>query len=211
MPLSKRSILLCFAATLACASPPRIEHGVGTGRSFMPSDRFAPATVGVLATENPDFDEPALENLQELLEKSIGWRGLTLAEDDAADWLVSCAFRKRLVMKSDISREPVTEPWHPHQTRVLGTRNEYTPSAGMDPEATAASAATEPWIETLVELRLRSRRTGTVGWSVQRVWGRNREDLPEDELRQTLEMLLAQIRFRGDKPAQAPAAAAARE
>ena len=201
---SKLAILLGLAASLACASAPRIEHGVGTGRSFSQADRFAPAAVGVLATENPDFDEPALENLQELLERSIGWRGLTLAEGDTADWLVSCAFRKRLVWKSDISREPVSEPWHPHPTRVLGTRNEYTPGAVMDPET---SAATEPWIETLVELRLRSRRTGTIGWSVQRVWGRNREDLPEDELRQTLDLLLTQIRVRGEAPAQPPASA----
>src|SRR5262245_37033485 len=118
MPRSKLSILLGLAAWLACASAPRIEHGIGTARSFSPADRFAPASVGLLATENPDFDEPALENLQELLEKTIGWHGLTLAPDDAADWLVSCAFRKRLVWKSDISREPVTEPWHPHPTRV---------------------------------------------------------------------------------------------
>jgi hypothetical protein len=204
MPRSALSILLTLAASLACASAPRIEHRVGTARTFSPTDRFAPATVGLLATENPDFDEPALENLQELLEKSIGWRGLTLAEGDSADWLVSCAFRKRLVWKSDISREPVSEPWHPHPTRVLGTRNEYSPGAAVDPET---SAATEPWIETLVELRLRSRRTGTIGWSVQRIWGRNREDLPEDELRQTLELLLSQIRFRGEAPAQPPASA----
>jgi hypothetical protein len=204
MPRPTLSILVWLAASLACASAPRIEQHVGTGRTFSPADRFAPAAVGVLATENPDFDEPALENLQELLEKSIGWRGLTLAEGDTADWLVSCAFRKRLVLKSDISREPVTEPWHPHQTRVLGTRNEYTPGAAMDPETTAAP---EPWIETLVELRLRSRRTGTIGWSVQRVWGRNREDLPEDELRQTLDLLLTQIRVRGEAPAQPPASA----
>jgi hypothetical protein len=208
MRRSKLSPLLGLVASLACASAPRIEHGVGTGRSFSPSDRFAPASIGLLATENPDFDEPALENLVELLEKSIGWRGLTLAEGDSADWLVSCAFRKRLIWKADISREPVTEPWHPHPTRVLGTRNEYTPGAMMDPET---SAATEPWIETLVELRLRSRRTGTIGWSVQRIWGRNREDLPEDELRQTLGLLLSQIRFVGDAPAPAQPAASARE
>jgi len=204
MPRSTLSILLWLATSLACASPPRIEHHVGTGRSFPPTDRFAPATVGLLATENPDFDEPALENLRELLEKSIGWHGLTLAEDDSADWLVSCAFRKRLVMKSDISREPVTEPWHPHPTRVLGTRTEYQPGPIVDPET---SGATEPWIETLVELRLRSRRTGTIGWSVQRVWGRNREDLPEDELRQTIDLLLSQIRFRGETPAPPPESA----
>ena len=204
MPRSTLLVLVWLAASLACASAPRIEQHVGTGRTFSKADRFAPATVGLLGTENPDFDEPALENLRELLEKSIGWRGLTLAEDDAADWLVSCAFRKRLVLKSDISREPVTEPWHPHATRVLGTHNEYSPNAAVDPET---SAATEPWIETLVELRLRSRRTGTIGWSVQRVWGRNREDLPEDELRQTLDLLLTQIRFRGVAPAQPPASA----
>ncbi|HVN39446.1 MAG TPA: hypothetical protein VMW19_14885 [Myxococcota bacterium] len=201
MPRSKRAILLGLAASLACASAPRIEHGVGSWRSFSAADRFAPATLGVLAAENPGFDEPALENLQELLEKSIGWHGLTLAEDDAADWLVSCAFRKRVIWREDISRQPVTEPWYPHATRVLGTRNEYSPTAANDPEA---SAATQPWLETLVELRLRSRRTGTIGWSIQRVWGRDREDLPEDELRQTLDLLLSQIRFYNNAPAQAP-------
>jgi hypothetical protein len=202
---SKLPILLCLAAALGCAGAPRIEHTVGGARSFSASDRFAPASIGLLGTENPDFDEPALESLRELLEKSIGWRGLTLAPDDAADWLVSCAFRKRLIWKADISREPVTEPWRPQRTRVLGTHDEYTPSAGIDPEA--ATLPSDPWIETLVELRLRSRRTGTIGWSVQRIWGRNRDDLPEDELQKTLALLLEQIRFQGDAPAHAPSEA----
>jgi hypothetical protein len=194
------SLLLYAAVWLGCASKPRIEPGVGEARLFAPADRFAPASTGLLGTENPDFEEPALESLHELLETSIGWRGLTMAPADSADWLVSCAFRKRLVFKGDITREPVIEPWRPQQTRVLGTGTSMS-RPGMEQNVQAP----EPWIETIVELRMRSRRTGTIGWSAQRIWGRNRTDLPEDELKATLQLLLQQMRFQGDA---APAKAA---
>ena len=187
------ALLLYAAVWLGCINKPRIEHGVGEARIFAPADRFAPASTGLLGTENPDFDEPALESLHELLETSIGWRGLTMAPADTADWLVSCAFRKRLVFKGDITREPVIEPWRPQQTRVLGTGTQMS-RPGMDPNVQPP----EPWVETIVELRMRSRRTGTIGWSAQRIWGRNRTDLPEDELKATLQLLLQQMRFQGD-------------
>lgn len=197
------AVLLFAAMCLGCAMKPRIQPGVGESRTFAPADRFAPASTGLLGTENPDFDEPALESLHELLETSIGWRGLTMAPSDSADWLVSCAFRKRLVFKGDISREPVVEPWRPQQTRVLGTGTQMS-RPGLDQNVQAP----EPWVETIVELRLRSRRTGTIGWSAQRIWGRNRTDLPEDELKATLQLLLQQMRFEGDPaPADAPAKA----
>jgi hypothetical protein len=201
--VARFAFVLFAAALLGCMTKPRIEQGVGESRTFAPNDRFAPASSGLLGTENPDFDEPALESLRDLLEKSIGWRGLTLAPADSADWLVSCAFRKRLVFKGDISREPVIEPWRPQQTRVLGTQNTMA-RPGLDPSVPEV----EPWVETMVELRLRSRRTGTIGWSAQRIWGRNRTDLPEDELKATLELLLKQVRLQGDAaPAKAPAEA----
>jgi hypothetical protein len=192
---ARLAFVLLAAGWLACIGKPRIEPGVGETRVFAPADRFAPASTGLLGTENPDFDEPALESLHELLETSIGWRGLTLAPADSADWLVSCAFRKRLVFKGDIAREPVIEPWRPQQTRVLGTENTMA-RPGLDPNVPQI----EPWVETIVELRLRSRRTGTIGWSAQRIWGRNRNDLPEDELKSALELLLRQVRLEGDAP-----------
>ena len=193
------ALLLYAAVWLGCINKPRIVPGVGEARTFAPADRFAPATTGLLGTENPDFDEPALESLHELIETSIGWRGLTMAPADTADWLVSCAFRKRLVFKGDITREPVIEPWRPQQTRVLGTGTSMS-RPGVDPNVQTP----EPWVETIVELRMRSRRTGTIGWSAQRIWGRNRTDLPEDELKTTLQLLLQQMRFQGDgAPAKA--------
>jgi len=202
------AFVLLAAVWLGCMTKPRIVSVVGESRTFSLEDRFAPASTGLLGTENPDFDEPALESLRELLETSIGWRGLTLGTADSADWLVSCAFRKRLVFKGDISREPVIEPWRPQQTRVLGTQNTMK-RPGLDPNVPEAEV--EPWIETIVELRLRSRRTGTIGWSTQRIWGRNREDLPEDELKSTLQLLLQRVQLKGDaEPAKPKAPADAR-
>ena len=203
---SRFAFVLLTAVWLGCMTKPRIVPVVGEARTFSPADRFAPASTGLLGTENPDFDEPALESLRELLETSIGWRGLTLGPADSADWLVSCAFRKRLVFKGDISREPVIEPWRPQQTRVLGTENTMK-RPGLDPNVPEA----QPWIETIVELRLRSRRTGTIGWSAQRIWGRNREDLPEDELKSTLQLLLQRVQLQSDAaPAKPKAPAEAR-
>jgi len=202
------AFVLLAAVWLGCMTKPRIVSVVGESRTFSLEDRFAPASTGLLGTENPDFDEPALESLRELLETSIGWRGLTLGTADSADWLVSCAFRKRLVFKGDISREPVIEPWRPQQTRVLGTQNTMK-RPGLDPNVPEAEV--EPRIETIVELRLRSRRTGTIGWSTQRIWGRNREDLPEDELKSTLQLLLQRVQLKGDaEPAKPKAPADAR-
>ena len=194
--------LLVAALWLGCMNAPRVEPVVGETRVFAPVDRFAPASTGLLGTENPDFDEPALESLHELLETAIGWRGLTLAPADSADWLVSCAFRKRLVFKGDISREPIVEPWRPQQTRVLGTQTSMA-HPGIDPN----QQPPEPWVETIVELRLRSRRTGTIGWATQRIWGRNRTDLPEDELKSTLELLLRQVHMQGEPATDAQKAA----
>ena len=190
-----------LVSLLGCANAPRIEPVIGATRVFSPSDRFAAASTGVLGAENPDFDEPALESLREVIEKAIGWRGLTMAPDDAADWLASCAFRKRIIWKGDITRDPVVEPWRPQRTRVLGPGIPETQTRGaMGQEVPKV----EPWVETIVELRLRSRRTGTVGWSFARIWGRNRSELSEDELKQTLEALLAQVKFNEAK-ATAPA------
>jgi len=197
--VAKPSAALLLAAALACANAPRIELGAGATRVFAPDDRFAPAALGVLAMENPDFDEPELESLHEVLGKAIGWRGLLTAPEDAADWWVSCAFRKRIVWKGDVTREPITQPWRPQaRPRVLGAaRTEYQTRGALDP----AEQQIEPWIETIVELRLRSHRTGTIGWSAERIWGRNRLELPEDELKDTLLLLLGQIRFEGSAPA----------
>jgi hypothetical protein len=200
MRVPKTQAVLLLAAALACAGAPRIEVVTGATREFAPRDRFAPAPLGVLGSENPDFEQPELESLQDVLARAIGWRGLVSAPEDAADWWASCAFRKRLVWKGDLTREPVTQPWRPARARVLGaSRTEYQTRGAVDPSVPQI----EPWVETIVELRLRSRRTGTIGWSAARIWGRNRTDLPEDELKQTLELLLGQVRFQGDPPAAA--------
>lgn len=188
---------LLLLAALACANAPRIEQGVGADRVFSAEDRFAPAATSVIAAENPDFAEPELENVHAVIGRAIGWRGLTTAPEKTADWWVSCAFRKRLVWKGDITREPVIEPWRPAQVRVLGaTGAEYEPRGTVDASAPQLGA----WVETIVELRLRSRRTGTIGWSVRRVWGRDRSELPEDELKETLELLLGKLGFEGAPP-----------
>ena len=191
------TLALPLITALACAGAPRIQQTVGADRVFSPQDRFAPASASVLGAENPTFDEPELDNLEDLIGKAIGWRGLTMAPEKDADWWVSCAFRKRLIWIGDITREPITEPWRPSRPRVLGTeRTEYDPRGTVDPNVPQVA----PWVETIIELRLRSRRTGTIGWSVERVWGRDRTELPEDDLKATLDLLLGQIPFTGKPP-----------
>lgn len=201
--IAQASSALLIVAALACATAPRIEVVTGATREFAPSDGFAPAAESVLGMENPEFEEPELESLYELLGGAIGWRGLRTAPEDSADWLVSCAFRKRLVWKGDITREPITQPWRPQAPpRVMGsTGAQYQTRGAVDATGTAPAA---PWIETIVELRLRSRRTGTIGWSAERRWGRNRNELPEDELKETLDLLFAQLRLTGESPAPEP-------
>jgi hypothetical protein len=203
--MRRRSTRVCvlgwlgWIAALGCASGPLIEIATGADREFAPSDRFAPAHTGVLAIENPDLLDIDLEELHRHIGSAIGWRGLRTASEEEADWLISCAFRKRIIWRSDLGdTETFVEPWDPQgrRVRVVGSSGREIQTRGsMDP---AGAQAPEPWVQTLVELRLRSRRTGTVGWSAERRWGRNRQELPEDELRETLQLLLAELRVRGE-------------
>jgi hypothetical protein len=197
---------LVGAAGLGCATGPLIEVRSGAEREFAPGDRFAPANPGVLALENPDLLDFDLEALHQQIESAIGWRGLRTAPEQDADWLISCAFRKRIVWRGDIgSAETFVEPWDPHgrRPRVMGSSGEELRTRGAtDPGADAEPP--EAFVQTLVELRLRSRRTGSIGWSAERRWGRNRQELPEHELRETLELLLAKLRIRGEARDEPP-------
>ena len=189
-------IALLAAAALACASGPRIEVGTGEAREFSTEDRFAPAHIGVLEIENPVLESAELWSVQRALERAIGWRGLRTSVPEDADWLVSCAFRKRLIWPDDPNGEGRIEPWSPMgHTPVVGTRRGGDRRTAVDP--TLPPPPPEPWIETYVELKLRSRRTGTVAWSAKRRWARNRSELPEEELRETLDLLLARLRLQG--------------
>jgi hypothetical protein len=197
--------VLGWIAALACASGPLIEIATGADREFAPSDRFSPANTGLLAIENPDLLDIDLEELQRSIGSAIGWRGLRTASEQEADWLISCAFRKRIIWRSDLGGpQTFVEPWDPQgrRARAVGSSGQERGTRGA--MKSAGEEAPETWVQTLVELRLRSRRTGTIGWSAERRWGRNRLELPEDELRETLELLLAQLRVRGEASAEAP-------
>jgi len=204
-----RSTLLCVFGWTAllggCATGPLIEIGIGAERDFEASDRFAPANTGLLAIENPDLLDIDLEELRRHIGSAIGWRGLRTASEQEADWLLSCAFRKRIVWQPDLGGpQTFVEPWDPQgrRVRVVGSSDrEISTRGSMQPEG---AEAPETWVQTLVELRLRSRRTGTIGWSAERRWGRNRQELPEKELIETLEALLAQLRIRGEAPRSDP-------
>jgi hypothetical protein len=204
-PLPVASALLA-AAVLACASQPRLEVRTGVEREFEAADRFAPANLGVLELENPGFESAQLWEVRRVLESAIGWRGLRMAVEEEADWLVSVAFRKRLKFPHDAMADEVVEPWRPtygdpmrRERRTVGTEATTADRRGqVDPSAPPPPP--EPWIETFIELRLRSRRTGTIAWSAERRWSRNRTDMPEHELRETLELLLGQVRLRGSPP-----------
>jgi hypothetical protein len=199
---------LAAAAGLGCATGPLIEVRSGAEREFAPSDRFAPANPGVLALENPDLLDLDLEMLHRHLGSAIGWRGLRTAPEEEADWLISCAFRKRTIWRGDLGGpETVVEPWDPQgrRPRVVGSSGRELSTRGSV-DSTGVEAP-EVFVQTLVELRLRSRRTGTIGWSAERRWGRDRQELPERELRETLELLLAELRVRGeDRDATPPPA-----
>jgi hypothetical protein len=203
--LTKRLLGLLAAAALGCVSGPRIEIRTGASQAFDVNERFAPANLGLLELENPGFESAELWNVQRAIEQAIGWRGLRTATEAEADYLVSCAFRKRLSWPQDNMADVVVEPWRPHESspleghRVMGTRQGDARTRGsLDPGAPPPPP--QPWIETFVELKLRSRRTGQIAWSAERRWGRNRQELPEDELRETLQVLLSQLRV----PAAAP-------
>jgi hypothetical protein len=204
----RRSTLLCvlgWITSLGCASGPLIEVRAGADHEFAPGDRFAPAHTGVLALENPDLLDIDLEELQRHIGSAIGWRGLHTASEEEADWLVSCAFRKRIIWQPELGGpQTFVEPWDPQgrRARVVGSSGRELSTRGASD--TAGVEPPETWIETFVELRLRSRRTGTIGWSAERRWGRNRQELPEQELRETLEVLLAQLRIRGEAARQDP-------
>jgi hypothetical protein len=187
--------VLGWIAAFGCASGPLLDVSTGADREFAKSDGFAPANMGVLAIENPDLLEIDLEELHRLIGSAIGWRGLRVSSEEEADWLISCAFRKRLIWRGDLGTETLIEPWNPlgRRERVVGSSGRELRTRGaMDAEA--GPKVPELWIHTLVELRLRSRRTGTIGWSAERRWGRNRHELPDDELRETLRVLLAELR-----------------
>lgn len=195
-------LLLLAAAALACTSAPRITVNTGTARDFDVNDRFSPANMGVLEMENPAFENAQLWDVRNALESAIGWRGLRMAVEEEADWLVSCAFRKRLKFPRDNSMDDVIEPWHPstgdplgRDRRVVGTETREPRQIEMDPTAPPPPAA--PWVETFIELRLRSRRTGTVAWAAERRWARDRTEISEDELRDTLRLLLGEVRMTG--------------
>ena len=161
--------------------------------------------------ENPVLDDRPARDLRSALESAIGWRGLRMAVEEEADWLVSCAFRKRLKFPRDAMADDVIEPWRPtdddprRSDRTVGTDRD---PAGGNPQADgmAASPPAQPWVETFVELRLRSRRTGTIAWSAERRWSRDRTELPEDELRETLHLLLGAVRMHA-RPLRSPASA----
>ncbi len=195
--MPRRSTRLCvlgWIAAFGCATGPIIEVGAGADREFAASDRFAPANMGVLAIENPDLLDIDLEELHRHIGSAVGWRGLHTASEEEADWLISCAFRKRIIWRGDLGTETFIEPWDPQgrRVRVVGsTGQELRTRGAVDP---AGPKVPEPFVQTLVELRLRSRRTGTIGWSAERRWGRNRHELPEGELRETLQLLLAELR-----------------
>jgi len=198
--------LLCCA--LACANKPRIEVNTGMAREFDVNDRFAPANLGVLEMENPAFQSAELWDVRNALESAIGWRGLRMAVEEDADWLVSCAFRKRLKFPRDNSMADVVEPWHPapgnpygRDRRVVGTET-VERSRAQENDPTAEAAPVQPWVETFIELRLRSRRTGTVAWAAERRWARDRSEIDEEELRDTLQRLLAEVRTTGTLKAE---------
>jgi hypothetical protein len=202
-PRRPLALALLLTAALACANKPRVEINTGDGREFAAGDRFAPANVGVLELENPVFESEMLWSVQHALESAIGWRGLRMAVPEEADWLVSCAFRKRLKFPRDAMADDIEEPWRPtygdpmgRERRTVGT--EHYPS-GRAPagEGGVQQAPPQPWVETFIELRLRSRRTGTIAWSAERRWSRDRAELSEDELRETLHLLLGELRIAG--------------
>jgi hypothetical protein len=133
-----------------------------------------------------------------MLEGALGWRGLALASRDDADWLVSCAFRKRLIWRGELGVETFSEPWQPERARAMGPREQQYGTRGTT--NSYGQKGPETWVETLVELRVRSRRTGTIGWSAARIWGRNRTELGEQELGDTLAVLLGEMRVAGTPP-----------
>jgi hypothetical protein len=211
MPLGRLlPLALLLPAALACASGPRIEVRTGVDRQFEAADRFAPANVGVLEMENPVLATEQLWDVQRALESAIGWRGLRMAVEEEADWLVSCAFRKRLKFPRDAMADDVVEPWRPtygdpmgSEGRTVGTER-YPSGTRAQTDGMAQTPPPQPWIETFIELRLRSRRTGTIAWSAERRWSRDRAELPEDELRETLQLLLGEVRVAGAPPAPSP-------